>query len=291
MEFAYYPGCTLKTKAKNFESTSLALLKELGVNVKELPEWNCCGAVFSLTSDNLMQQLAPVRVLIRAKENGYTKILTLCSMCYHTLKRADNFIKDDEKLEKIRNFMDEENISVSSGEIEVKHILNVIDEIDENTIKSRVKNKAEDLKVAVYYGCLLLRPKEVAIDNSENPVILEKILNVAGINTVYFPFKTECCGAYHVVNNKEIAVHRVKQILENARENQADIIVNSCPLCQYNLDALQSELMSMDSSFQPIPVLYFTQLLALVFGLEAGLIDFELHKINPKPILERKGLL
>ena len=142
MEISYYPGCTIKTNAINFEITALEVLNRLGVSAVELENWYCCGVMYSMASDNLMHQLAPVRTLIKAKESGKQSLLTLCSMCYNTLKRAESFIiNDKEKRDKINEFMDREETSFSGDEVEVVHILKLLEEIGENRISKEVKEK------------------------------------------------------------------------------------------------------------------------------------------------------
>lgn len=292
MEISYFPGCTLKTKAVNFENTALAVLKKFDIDAKELNNWFCCGAVFSLASDNLMYQLSSIRTLIKAKETGNKRLLTLCSMCYNTLKRAALLVQnDEEKRKKINDFMYKEETEFNGDEVEVVHILKLFEEIGLEKIENNVEKKVNGLKVAPYYGCLLLRPKEIAIDSPEDPAIMENILEAAGCESVYFPFKTECCASYQIVNKKEIVMERTKKIVRSALKNGADLIVLNCPLCDFNLDAVQEELKLSDSNFETIPVLYFTQLIALIMGIDPEINDFALHNVDPRPLLEKKGLL
>lgn len=292
MEISYYPGCTLKTSAKNYENTGLAILPIFDINPIEIKDWVCCGATYSLTSDNLMYQLAPIRTLIRAKESGNPRLLTLCDMCYNTLKRAGLFIKNDaEKREKIRNFMDEEETEYEGDEIEVIHLLTLLNEVGPQNIAKKMVKSPGDLKIATYYGCMLLRPKEIQADSSENPQLMENIFKALGVEIVDYPFRTECCGSYQIVNRREIILDRTKKIISSAVKNGADLMVLSCPLCDYNLEATQQELMENDSNFKPLPVLYFPQLLALMLGIDPELNDWSLHNIDPTSVLKRKGIL
>lgn len=292
MDISYYPGCTLKTNAINFENTALPVLKLLDVNAIELDDWVCCGASFSQASDNLMLQLAPIRTLIRAKESGRKRLLTLCDMCYNTLKRSALFIQEDEeKRKKINDFMYLEETDYNGDEIEVIHMLSLLHEIGLDKIKEKVKKNVDGLKIASYYGCLLLKPKEIAIDSSEQPTIMQKIFEAVGCETVYFPFKSECCNSYQIVNEKQVVMQRTKKIVNSAVKNGAELIVLSCPLCEFNLDAVQKDILEEDEEFKTIPILYFTQLLALIMGIDPDINDFSLHYIDPKPVLERKGLL
>ncbi len=292
MEISYFPGCTLKTKAKNLENTALPLLNLFDVKAEELEKWYCCGVSFSQAKDNLMLQLAPIRILIRAKESGNKRLLTLCDMCYNTLQRAILFIKsDEENRKKINDFMDREETEFYGDEVEVIHLLSLLKEIGLDEIKKKRTKEADDLKVAPYYGCMLLRPKEVAVDSSEDPSIMEEILASAGCKTVYYPFRTECCGSYQIVNEENIVKAQTRRIVTSASKNGADLIVLSCPLCHYNLDEVQKQIADEDENFKPVPVLYLTQLLGLTMGLDPGVNDFSAHYIDPRPVLEIKGLL
>lgn len=292
MELAYYPGCTLKTSAANYERTGLAILRMFGIVPEEIEDWVCCGASFSLSSDNLMHQLAPVRTLIKAKESGRKRLLTLCDMCFHTLKRAALFVANDpEKRQKINDFLDNEPIEYNGDEIEVVHLMTILHELGMDTLKTKIVHNLDGLKIAPYYGCLMLRPKEIAIDNPDAPSLMDDIFRITGCECVPYPFKTECCASYQVVNRKNITLDKTRKIVDSASKHGAEMIVLSCPLCDFNLDAMQKEIKAADASFKTIPVLYFSQLLALAMGLDVSLNDFSLHSIDPVPVLEGKKLI
>ncbi|HUU38122.1 MAG TPA: CoB--CoM heterodisulfide reductase iron-sulfur subunit B family protein, partial [Candidatus Desulfaltia sp.] len=267
MKVSYYPGCTLKSNAKNFEDSTLCALRELGVDVKELPRWNCCGTVYSLATDDLMHHLASIRNLIRVKEAEADSVMTLCAMCYNTLKRVNERIKaDPESLQKIHKFMDEEKIAYQ-GDVKVRHLLELLrEDVRFETIGKKVKKPLHDLKVASYYGCLLVRPKEIGLDDMENPTILDDLAAVLGAEAVDFPYKTECCGAYQTVDKPEMVADRTFSILTSAQSRGADLVSVSCPLCAFNLDHRQNETAKKYSEFKKIPILYFTQLLAIAMG-------------------------
>jgi heterodisulfide reductase subunit B len=292
MKVSYYPGCTLKNSAKNFEDSTLCALKHLDVEVDELSRWNCCGTVFSLAADNLMYHLAPIRNLIRVKESNSDKVMTLCAMCYNTLKRANERVKNDkESLEKINEFMYREEIKYK-GDVKVLHLLELLkDEVTFENIAKKVVKPLNNLKIASYYGCYLVRPREVGLDDVENPTILEKLMAILSAYPVDFPFKTECCAAYQTVDKPELVAERTFQILTSAQEQGAEIVVVSCPLCAFNLDFRQKETLQKYPGFKHIPVLYFTQVLAVALGCLEEEIGLDLHFIDPKPILKNKGLI
>jgi heterodisulfide reductase subunit B len=292
MKISYYPGCTLKNHAKNFEDSTLCSLNKLGINVEELPRWNCCGTVFSLATDDLIHHVAPIRNLIRTKELDSDKLMTLCAMCYNTLKSANERLKSDpESLDKINDFMYREKIKYE-GDVKVLHLLELLkDEIKFEAIIQKVIKPLKDLKVASYYGCLLVRPKEIGLDDVENPTILETLVTVLGAEPVDFPYKTECCASYQTVDKPEIVADRTHQILTSAQSHGADIVVVSCPLCAFNLDHRQKETLKQYPEFKNIPILYFTQILAIALGCSEDALRFDLHYIDPKPVLKEKGLI
>ena len=288
MKRPYYPGCTLKTTAKNFESSAIAALRALDVELVELKRWNCCGTVYSLASDDLIHKLAPIRNLIRVKEEGGARVLTLCSMCYNTLRQANMFFeKDKEASEKMNQFMDRE--VDYEGDVEVLHILKFLkDEIGFDNISKKVKNTLGELKIAPYYGCLLLRPSEIAIDNPENPSLLEDLFYSLGMYTVDFPYKNECCGAYQTVNQIDLIADRTHTMISLARGCGANIMVTSCPLCQFNLETRQENLKEKYADFVEMPVLYFTQILGAALGVSKKDLRFDLNHFNPGALIYGK---
>lgn len=292
MKICYYPGCTLKNHAKNFEDSTICSLNAIGVEVDELKRWNCCGTVFSLTTDDLIHHVAPIRNLIRAKEANYDKVMTLCAMCYNTLKRANERVKSDsESLDILNNFMDREETKYE-GDVQVFHLLEFLkEEIGFENLAKKVVKPLKKLKIASYYGCLLLRPKEIGLDDMENPTILEDFMAMLGAEPVDFPYKTECCGAYQTVDRPDIIAGRTNRILTSARDQGAEIVVVSCPLCAFNLDQRQKQTVEIYPEFKHIPVLYFSQPLAIALGCSENTLGFDLHFIDPKPILKEKGLI
>ncbi len=290
MNLAYYPGCTLKTRARNLEQPAVASMEALGFKLNEVPRWNCCGAVYSLAEDDLIHQVAPVRNLIRAKKQGETELVTLCAFCLNTLKRANILMKEDiAKRDTINDFIDEE-INYA-GEVRVVHLLEVLrDELGWEALSQKVKLPLRGLRVAPYYGCTLLRPREVAIDSVDDPTILRDFLEALGASPVDFPESTRCCGSYQVISSPDDISEYARLILDSALSHGAETLVVTCPLCDYNLGRGQKEL-SKKSGFREMPLLYFTQLLALALGLDPQACHFELNYGSPESLLREKGLL
>lgn len=245
MKLNYYPGCTMKNHAKNFEDSAIGALKKLDVEVVEIPRWNCCGTVYSFATDDLMHHVAPIRNLLRVKEDEESSddVMTLCSMCYNTLKRSNEKVKrEPESLKAINDLMYLEEIKYK-GDVGVFHLLEFLrDKMTFENVAERVVKPLKGLKVASYYGCTLLKPKEVAFDDDEDPTILEELADSLGAEVVEFPYRTECCGSYQTVNKPEVVAEKTNTIVGSAQHNGADVIVVSCPLCAFNLDRRQKRL-------------------------------------------------
>ncbi len=293
MKLSYYPGCTMKNHAGNFEESLAYSMARLGVEVEELNRWNCCGTVLSLSEDDAMRQLAPVRNMLRVKEAGASRVMTACAMCYNTLKRANDRVKADPVLLKRMNTFMTDKKTTYEGDVDVVHALEILRELKANTkaVSTKVVKPLKGLRVACYYGCLLVRPRSVAFDHVENPVLLDELVGALGGTSVDFSYKTECCGAYQTVDKPKIVADRTFQILSDAREQGADVVVVSCPLCAFNLDQRQAVTQRMYPDFEGLPVVYFTQLMAIAFGCEESVLKLNLHYNSPRPVLVAKGLL
>jgi len=291
MKLKYYPGCTLKNQARNFDVSTVSSMEKLDVEVEELERWNCCGTVHALDSDNVMNRVAPVTNLIRVKEEQASEFMTGCAMCYNTLKRANIDVKQRaDALATINDFLSLENTKYE-GDVDVLHLLEYLrDRVGFDKLSEKVKKPLKGLRVACYYGCLLVRPKEVAFDDVENPMIMENLISALGATPVNFTHKTECCGAYHTVGKPEIIAERTDKIVGSANEEQADLVVVSCPLCAFNLDFRQDDAKRLNPDFNNLPVLYFTQLMAIAFGCDDSALRFDLHHVDPLPALAARGL-
>ncbi len=293
----YYPGCTLKTTAKNFESSAIAAARALGIELMEIPRWNCCGTVFSLADDDLIHHVASVRNFIRVQEmNDYglvkneNRLVTLCAMCFNTLKSTNLRVKNNaEDLKKINDLMYREEDY--QGKVEVLHFLELLKSLGFDKITSRVKKPLKGLKIAPYYGCMILRPQEVGIDDPEDPTIQRDLLLALGADSVDTPYKRVCCGSYQTVKEKDIVAELAYDILSHAQKEGAEALATVCPLCAFNLDNRQKEVKSKHPDYQEMPVFYITQLMAIAFGLEKECYGFDQNYVDPRPLLQNKSLI
>jgi heterodisulfide reductase subunit B len=290
MKVGYYPGCTLKTKAANLERAAMAAFDRLGVEFVELDRWNCCGAVFSLADDDLIHHVAPVRNLIRAAQEGCDTLVTICSQCYNTLARANQLVRtDEEKRDTINRFMDEE--PDYEGTVEVLHYLTLLrDRVGWDRLRDAVTQPLAGIRVAPFYGCTLVRPIEVAIDAAD-PTILEDFLAALGADVVPFAAARECCGSYQMLAHPEEGVQRASKVIDAANQAQADALVLSCPMCEYNLGTRQPDVLAFSEGLTPVPTYYFTQLLGVALGLDEDLYRLDLNGEMARSLLVARNLI
>ena len=259
MKYTYYPGCTLRTKAKDLDAYARASAKALGFELEEVENWQCCGGVYPLGTDEIASKLSSVRALNEAKEKGQD-LVTLCSACHHVIKRVNNDMKTNSDIRtRANNYMQLEE--AYAGETNVLHFLEVLrDKVGFDVLKEKVVKPLTGMKIAAYYGCLLLRPsKELAFDSPENPTIIEDFIKAIGGTPVIYGMRNECCGAYVSATNKEIAVKKSVKVTDDATCHGAELLVTACPLCMYNLT---------ENGNKKVPVYYFTELLAEALGVK-----------------------
>ncbi len=282
MSIPYYPGCTLSTKAKGYDRSGRAVAAALDMALEELSEWQCCGATFPLMVDDSMALIAPTRILYQAQQAG-ERVATLCAICFNVLRRSQALLgRDPEMLERINWFTEQEY----EGGVHVTHFLELLrDDLGWEALAERVTNPLTGLKVAPYYGCLLLRPyEEIGLDDPENPTILHDLVRALGAEPVDFPYNVECCGSYLVVKEPQVPEKISQDIVNSAREHGAQAIITACPLCQFNLEYPQRET-EAGRTGNEIPVLYFTQLVAMALGLPEEDWGMEDHYVDPEPVI------
>lgn len=258
MTYSYFPGCTLKTKGKDLDRFARASATALGFNLDELPQWQCCGAVYPMSKDEIATRLSSVRALASARELG-RELVTLCSACHHVIKRVNGDMQNNEDIRfKVNRYLKLDE--PYEGETNVLHYLEVLrDRIGFDKLASAVKNPLTGKKIGAYYGCMLLRPgKEMQMDDPENPTILEDFIRAIGAEPVYYAQRNECCGGYQTLENKPQAQKRATTVVDNAAACGAEMLITACPLCLYNLT---------QNASNPLPVVYFTELLAQALGI------------------------
>ena len=289
MTYAFYPGCSLQGTAKDYLMSTLAVADALNLDLREIPDWVCCGASPAHQTDKLMGLALPARVINNAARDGAGReVLTVCAACYHRLRIAQYSLKENAELRgQVNQILDEE-----FQDMPVRHLLDVlVRDMGLDQIKEAVKKPLEGLTAACYYGCLLARPPEVAFDDVENPTFMDKLCRAIGMETVEWGYKTECCGAALAIPRTDIVVRLVGKILRIAKECGAECIVVACPLCHSNLDMRQVEAADALGMELNLPVLYFTQVLGLALGLSPKALGLNKAITDPRPLLRTKGMI
>ena len=258
MKVSYFPGCTLKDKAKDLDLYAYKSAEALGVTLEEIENWQCCGGVFTTAKNEVATKLSSVRALKEActKEQP---LVTVCSACHNVIKQTNHAMQTDKDFAaKVNRYMNEDG--GYSGETAVYHYLEMLrDLVGFDTLKEKVVNPLKGKKIAAYYGCLLLRPNSVMnMDDPENPTIMEDFIKALGADAVVYSMRNECCGGYVSVESPDLAKNKSNAVVNNAKAQGAEMIITACPLCKYNLVKNGAD----------IPVVYFTELLAEALGVK-----------------------
>lgn len=286
MKYAYYPGCSLHATATEFDTSTKAVCGKLGVELQEIPDWNCCGASSAHNTSHFLASAIPGRNLILAEKLGLD-VASPCAACYQRLKVADHQMKHDEKL---RHKMAEITGHTYEGKSQVKNVVEVIvDNFDFN----KVTKSLNKLKVVCYYGCLMVRPgKLTGIDNPENPQAMDQLLEKLGAEVIQWPYKVECCGGSIPLYDADVAIKLTWDILRVAQDSGAQAIVTACPLCMSNLDMRQAAVEKKYGEKFNLPVLYFTELVGLALGVPPqGLGLTDKHFVEPMDCLRSQKVV
>ena len=258
MKVSYFPGCTLKNKAKDLDLYAYRSAEALGVTLEEIENWQCCGGVFTTADNEVATKLSSVRALKYASDRSQP-LVTVCSACHNVIKQTNNAMQNNSAFAaKVNRYMGADG--GYAGEAEVYHYLEMLrDLVGFDKVKEKVVNSLKGKKIAAYYGCLLLRPNKVMrMDDPENPTIIEDLIRALGADAVVYARRNECCGGYISVESPDAAKKNALAIIENAKAAGAEMIITACPLCKYNLEKCGADL----------PIVYFTEILAQALGVK-----------------------
>ncbi len=282
IELAYYPGCTLKTTAEEFDLTSRQVCRELGIKLIEIPDWNCCGASSAHEIDAYLAVGLGALNLVKAEKELGLDIVVPCAACFQRLKVAEKELLKG----KYPEFPFE-------GKIKVYDLLRFLAQPEyRRKLKQKVKKPLRGLRAVAYYGCLLTRPPEITDHpQPENPMDMDQILKTIGVECLPWSYKTDCCGASLVVGRIDIVHQLVKKLYEKAQEVGAECVVTACPLCHANLDLRQREINTKFHTNYYLPIFYFTELMALAMGIGQPEKWAKGHLVDPLPLLKAKNLL
>ncbi|MDO8585942.1 MAG: CoB--CoM heterodisulfide reductase iron-sulfur subunit B family protein [Armatimonadota bacterium] len=265
MKYAYFPGCSLHSTAKEYDCSTKAVCETIGVELEEIPDWNCCGASSAHSLSHKLSLALPARNLGIAEKMGLD-VAVPCAACYNRMRAAEQELRGNtSERESINKILS----APFEGGISVKTLPEIIGAPDlAESIRENVKKPLSQLKAACYYGCLLVRPPKVmGFDDAEDPRSLDNIVSAIGVETVNWPYKVECCGASFALTKPSIVVKLTYDILRYAKAAGANCIVCACPLCQANLDTRQKDVEAKYGEKFNLPIFYFTELLALAMDL------------------------
>ncbi|MDO8588530.1 MAG: CoB--CoM heterodisulfide reductase iron-sulfur subunit B family protein [Armatimonadota bacterium] len=285
MKYAFFPGCSLESTARDFQMSTLAVAQALGIELQEIPDWSCCGSSPAHSTDALLAASLPARNLAAARRLE-KDVVVCCAACYSRLAAANKALADDENLRiEVSKVIGE----MYGGTVRVRHFLQVLrEDLGIAEIRKLVTRSLGGLRVACYYGCLLTRPRELSIvSDPEDPQLMEELLAAAGATPVEWPFKTECCGASFSITRTDTVKRLSGEILKMAKESGADCVVVACPLCQNNLDLRQADIAAAIGKEIGLPVFYFTQLLGRALGLSDEALGIGKLMTSPEKVLAR----
>jgi len=285
MTLAYYPGCSLEHSSAEFDQATRRLLDVVGVEIKEVPDWTCCGSTPAHMMDHLLAQALAARNLRQASLVG-DEMLAPCPSCYQREKNAQIEIhKDDEFRAEVNQVLER----AYDGKVMVYHLPEYLTRfVGEEKIASLVKTDLSQLKVVPYYGCLLGRPSELTGEcDNEQPMMMDLLLQAAGIDVKWWNYKTECCGASVGMPKMEIQRRLSGKVIDQALAVGADAIVVCCPLCHVNLDLKQGQINKFLGTEYSMPILYLPQALGIALGLTFEDVMLEKNVVDPRPMLSR----
>lgn len=284
MKYIYYPGCSMQSSAKSYEESLIAVFKTLDIPIEELKYWNCCGATSYMSVDEMKAFALAARNLALAEhQNGSADVdvIAPCSACYLVLMKTQRYLKDRPEIHsRVQKGLQSIGLSYK-GNANVRHPLDVlVNDIGISQLKNAVKKPLKNLKVASYYGCQAVRPFQV-FDDPRDPQTMDRIVEAMGASAVDWSLKTRCCGGTLTSTINEVGIRLNYIILKEAEKRGADVIVTACPLCQFNLECFRDEMKTMYNDAIKIPVIYFTQLMGMAFGINENILGIQRTLIQP----------
>lgn len=291
MEIAYYPGCSLHASSELYDIQSRIVFRRLGVELKEIEDWNCCGATSAGKTDDFLAIALPARNLGIADASGLAEMVIPCSSCYSRMIVSQRKLADDPVL---RNTINAELTKKAEGKIKISSILEaLVSKANSGEIAEKSIKKLEGLKPACYYGCLLTRfPCDVEVtDNVENPQGMEVVCKIIGAQPIDWSYKTDCCGASAVINDTDTSLLLMSRILHDAVARGAKCFVTTCPMCQLNMDAYQEQVGEKYGIQKRLPVYFITELLGIAMGFSPNEMQLDRHFIDPFGLLTELNLI
>ena len=286
--YALFLGCTIPARQPNYELSARKALAKLGIELVDLANMTCCCPP-PIQSIDLETSLAVAAYNICLAEEADLNLITLCSGCFESLAMANTMLKDDEKLKAKTNKILSQVGKEFLGNKEVKHFLQVlIDDVGLKQLKQSVSKPLSNLKVAPFYGCHALRPSELLkLDDPERPTILENLIETLGAESVEYRNKLKCCGGLLRGISDDLALNLAREKLANTSKAGADCIGTLCPFCFVALDIGQMQVKAKFQESYDIPVLHYSELLALALGINPEELALRTHKIKTDKVLDK----
>jgi heterodisulfide reductase subunit B len=289
MKYAYYPGCSLDATGVEFNMSGKAVAKHLGVELWEIPDWSCCGASAAHNTNHLLALALPARNLAMAEKEGLD-VAVPCAACFNRMKHTEHAVRESANTKKTVQEIIEMDYQGTSRAFNLLDIL--VNQVGIETIKEKVVKPLTGLKVACYYGCLLVRPPKIAqFDDPEDPQTMDRLVQALGGTPVSWSYKTECCGVGHATVKPPAALPLLHRIYQNAKDTGADCLAVACPLCFLNLDMRQADVKKRRQAEYNLPVFYFTQLMGMAMGYSPKEMGISKHFVDPMPLLQSKDIL
>jgi heterodisulfide reductase subunit B len=281
MEIGFYPGCSLKGTSREYNESVLALAKAFGIEIKEIEDWNCCGATAAHSMDRKLSLALPARVLALAEKQGFHEIVVPCASCYNRLAVTQYKLSEDAGLRK--DITDSIKMPCS-GKVKILNVIQFLDSYIKDKIQKRTVHPFK-YDVACYYGCLLVRPHQILqFDRTEDPQSMDELMRMVGANAIEWGYKTECCGAGLSVSRTDLVAKLSGNIVKDAEDRGAKAIIVACPMCHSNLDMRRPQIDEYLREKTTIPVLYITQAIGLAIGLSPEELGLKRHFVETSSI-------
>jgi heterodisulfide reductase subunit B len=294
-DYLYYPGCSMEASARAYDESLKAIAKPLGLNLKEIDDWNCCGATeyLGISLTPAYSLIARNLALAAQQANGLREVVAPCSACYLNLAKADHYMAEKPSMgARVNEALAAGGLNYVPGSLQIRHLLDVIVyEVGLDTVKKLVVQPLAGLRIAPYLGCMVPRPDYFNRSSDHDmPVELDLLLKALGAEVVDYPLKTECCGGHMAQIGPSMAFEMIRRLISTADRMEADAMVTICPMCQLNLDGFQGETNAYFKTSYHMPVLFFTQLIGLAFGIKPKELGFGLELVSARNLLDHLGV-
>jgi heterodisulfide reductase subunit B2 len=293
MKYSYYPGCSLEKNAAAYHESTMAVAGPLGIEFVEVDDWNCCGATeYASLNQTAAYSLIARNLALATKNEGLDTLVAPCSACYLNLRKCDKYMATVPALAgRVDQALAEAGLSYTGGSLHVRHLLDVIyNDVGLETLQAKTTKPLKGLRVAPYYGCMIVRPGfHNGDDDTEYPVTLDRILGALGAEVVDYPMKAHCCGGHMTQISEATGFELIRRLIKGADDYQADVIAVICPMCQLNLDGFQGAMNRHFGTSYHVPVLYFTQLIGLAMGISPKELGIGQELVSAAEALEKIG--